>query len=82
MRIKASNQYLEIILLLSVLSLGKVSPILISSFLLFRLHPQHVAASRGFEDITFYLIQEGMDINAEGTLMVTHIHNVQLPTHV
>lgn len=27
---------------------------------------QHLAASRGYEDITIFLIQEQVDINAEG----------------
>lgn len=27
---------------------------------------QHLAASRGYEDITLFLIQEGVDINQKG----------------
>ncbi|KAL0284331.1 UNVERIFIED_CONTAM: Potassium channel SKOR [Sesamum angustifolium] len=31
----------------------------------YALFPQHLAASRGYEDVTLFLIQEGLDINAE-----------------
>ncbi|KAJ6290789.1 hypothetical protein OIU78_026519 [Salix suchowensis] len=32
--------------------------------------PLHLAASRGYEDITLFLIQEGVDINIKGNLLI------------
>lgn len=31
---------------------------------------QHLAACRGYEDITLFLIQEGVDINLKGNILI------------
>ena len=35
---------------------------------------QHLAASRGYEDTTLFLIQEGVDINIKGNLLILVIN--------